>query len=170
MLRCCAQLPSPVQHSLTHVCAQWCLFATPWTVAHPGKDTGVGCHFLPRGEFLTVVTPSPPPRSNPCLLCVLHWQADSSPLRHLGSQQKLIRISESLKYKKTCEPTSSQSIWIHFLNSRLWEMFIHMLLKSSDFVLKPVGSGSLVFSLLVFAGNFNEKDSPWIVVLEKLRR
>lgn len=49
-------------------------------------------------------------------------------------------------------------------------MFIHMLLKSSDFVLKPVGSGSLVFSLLVFAGNFNEKDSPWIVVLEKLRR
>ena len=81
-----------------------------------------------------------------------------------------MNISESLKDRKTCEPTYSQSVWIHFLNSRLWEMFIHMLLKSSDFVLKPVGSGSLFFSLLVFAGNFNEKDSPWIVVLEKLRR
>ena len=37
------------------------LFATPWTVAHqaplswnsPGKDTGVGCHSLLQGIFLT---------------------------------------------------------------------------------------------------------------------
>ena len=36
-------------------------FATPWTVAHqaplywdfPGKNTGVGCHFLLQGIFLT---------------------------------------------------------------------------------------------------------------------
>ena len=37
------------------------LFATPWTVAHqaplsmgfPGKNTGVGCHFLLQGIFPT---------------------------------------------------------------------------------------------------------------------
>ena len=36
------------------------LFATPWTIAHqaplwdfPGKNTGVGCHFLLQGIFQT---------------------------------------------------------------------------------------------------------------------
>ena len=45
------------------------LFVTPWTVAHqaplsmdsPGKDTGVGCHALLQGIFLTQ-------GSTPCLL------------------------------------------------------------------------------------------------------
>ena len=36
-----------------------------------GKNTGVGCH--DHGIFLTQ-------RSNPCLLCLLHWQATSLPL------------------------------------------------------------------------------------------
>ena len=57
------------------------LFVTPWTVVHqsvlpwdfPGKNTGVGCHFLLQGIFLTQ-------GSNPCLLRLLHWQAASSPL------------------------------------------------------------------------------------------
>ena len=35
----------------------------------PSKNTGVGCHFLLQGIF-------PTQRSNPCLLCLLHWQAD----------------------------------------------------------------------------------------------
>ena len=38
----------------------------------PGKNTGVGCHFLTQG-------------SNPCLLYLLHWQANSLPLCHMGS-------------------------------------------------------------------------------------
>ena len=38
----------------------------------PGKNTGVGCHFLPQGIFLTQ-------GSN---LRFLHWQADSFPLSH----------------------------------------------------------------------------------------
>ena len=54
------------------------LVATPWTVAarllcswdFPDKNTGVGCHFLFQGIFLTR-------RSYPCLL---HWQMGSSPL------------------------------------------------------------------------------------------
>ena len=37
----------------------------------PGKNTGVNCHFLLQGIFLTQ-------RSNPCLL---HWQVCSLPLR-----------------------------------------------------------------------------------------
>ena len=34
----------------------------------PGKNTGVGCHFLLQGIFLTQ-------GSYPRLLCLLHWQA-----------------------------------------------------------------------------------------------
>ena len=43
----------------------------PWNF--PGKNTGVGCHFILQGIFLIQ-------GSNPCLLCLLHWQANSSPL------------------------------------------------------------------------------------------
>ena len=53
----------------------------PWDF--PCKNIGVGCHFLLQGIF-------PTQGSNPCLLCLLHWQADSSPLSHLGpSHNKL---------------------------------------------------------------------------------
>ena len=38
----------------------------------PGKDTGMGCHFLLQGIFLTQ-------GSNPCLFHLLHWQVDSLP-------------------------------------------------------------------------------------------
>ena len=41
----------------------------------PGKNTGAGCHFLLQGIFQTQ-------GSIPCLL---HWQAGSLPLHHLGS-------------------------------------------------------------------------------------
>ena len=67
------------------------LFAILWTVAcqdsnppgssvqdSPGKNTGMGCHALLQGIFLTQ-------GSNPCLLCLLYWQAGSLPLMLLGS-------------------------------------------------------------------------------------
>ena len=65
----CAQL-------LSHV---W-LFVTPWTVASQAplsmglssKNTGVGCQTLLQGIFMTQ-------GSNPCLLCLLHWQVGSLP-------------------------------------------------------------------------------------------
>ena len=44
----------------------------------PGKNTTAGCHFLLQGIFTTH-------GSNRCLLQLTHWQADSLPLRHLGS-------------------------------------------------------------------------------------
>ena len=62
---CCAGVLSRFSHVQ--------LFVTLWTVAHqaslsmgfPGKNTGVGCHFLLQGVILTQ-------GSNSCLLCLLH--------------------------------------------------------------------------------------------------
>ena len=59
------------------------LFAASWTVwilcpwNFPGKNTGVGCHFLLQGIF-------PTQGSNQYLLHLLHWQADSLPLAPIG--------------------------------------------------------------------------------------
>ena len=52
----------------------------PWDF--PGKNTGVGCHFLLQGIFQTQ-------GSNPCLL---HWQVNSFPLSHHGSPESAIHI------------------------------------------------------------------------------
>ena len=63
---------------LSHV---W-FFVMPWTVARllwnfPGKNSGVRCHFLLQGIFLTQ-------GSNPYPLCLLHWQVDSLSLAPPG--------------------------------------------------------------------------------------
>ena len=66
--------------------AQSCqTFCDPWATARllcwwdsPGKNTGVGCHFLLKGLFLTQGL-------SQSLLHLLHWQADSLPLTHLGN-------------------------------------------------------------------------------------
>ena len=58
---------------------------TPWIVAlrhlyprdYLGKNTGVCCHALLQGIFMTQ-------GSNPHFLCLLHWQAGSLTLRHQG--------------------------------------------------------------------------------------
>ena len=60
----------------------------PWD--YPSKNTGVGCHFLPRGIF-------PTQGSN---LQLLHWQEDSLLQSQLGSQ------SESCTLGKPLEPVA----------------------------------------------------------------
>ena len=62
-------------------------FSVPWE--SPGKNIGVGCRFLLQGIF-------PTQGSNPCLLCLLHWQEGSLPLTPPG---KPLRPG-SLKYPK----------------------------------------------------------------------
>ena len=58
----------------------------PW--AFPGKNTGVGYHFLLQGIFLTK-------GSNPHLLCLLclNWHMDSLLLNHLGSHIYILQFS-----------------------------------------------------------------------------
>ena len=64
----------------------------PWDF--PGKNTGVGCHFLLHGIC-------PTQGLNPGLLRLLHWQVGSLPLIHPGSPQKpLQRLKRCL-----CSPT-----------------------------------------------------------------
>ena len=67
------------------------LFATPWTVApqaplsmgFPRQDTEVGCHSLLQGVF-------PTQGSTPHLLHLLHRQAGSLALSHLGSPRWVV--------------------------------------------------------------------------------
>ena len=48
----------------------------------PGKNSAVGCHFLLQEIFLTQGLD----------LYFLHWQANSLPVSHLGSQVCLLRV------------------------------------------------------------------------------
>ena len=80
----CAQMLSHTQ-----------LLVTPWTVAHqaplsmgvPSKNTGVGCHFLLQGIFLTH-------GSNLCLLHLLPWQVDSLPVVPPGKPCWRLRLPQ----------------------------------------------------------------------------
>ena len=49
------------------------------SMGFPGKNTGVGCHSLLQGIF-------PTQKLSPCLLCLLHLQANSLPLTPPGKQ------------------------------------------------------------------------------------
>ena len=53
----------------------WDSMDTGWDF--PGRNTGVGCHFLLQGIF-------PTRGSNLLLLDLLHWQVDSLPLAPPG--------------------------------------------------------------------------------------
>ena len=80
----CQRFPPP-WHLILYVCAQWlqpyptlqnrgrqpARILCPWD--SPAKNAGVGCHALLQGIF-------PTQGSNPCLLCLLQWQAGSLPL------------------------------------------------------------------------------------------
>ena len=52
----------------------------------PGKNTGVGCHALLQEIFWTQ-------GSNPRLLCLLHWQANSLPLVPPGKQGTDLKLN-----------------------------------------------------------------------------
>ena len=71
------------------------LFATlsffcPWD--SPGNNIGVGCHSLLQGLFQTQ-------RSNPHLLCLLHWQVGSLPL--VPTRKSSERTKKELRWKSS---------------------------------------------------------------------
>ena len=84
MYLCCAMLSRSVMFDSFRPFGPYSAwFLCPWDFS--GKNTGVGCCFLLQGIFLTL-------GSNPHLLCLLHWQADSLPLSHVrGLVSKIIK-------------------------------------------------------------------------------
>ena len=73
---CVCVICSVVSNSLWPHGLQPTRLLCPWS--SPGKNTGVGCHFLFQGIF-------PTQGWYLRLLCLLHWLADSLLLSHLGS-------------------------------------------------------------------------------------
>ena len=61
---------------------------------------GMGCHFLSRVMF-------PIQGSNPSLLCLLHWQADSLPLLPAGN------LTKAEKVEKKHQPTIWKTLFIY---------------------------------------------------------
>ena len=66
----------------------------------PGKDTGVGCHFLLQGIF-------PTQGSN---LCLLHWHVDYLPLSHSGNPWA--ELSFPQRYVEILTPSTSDCDFI----------------------------------------------------------
>ena len=94
----------------------------------PGKNTGVGCHFILQGIFL-------PQGQSPCFLNVLYWHVDSSPLCHLASSPLTsirasvetsgtwsLSTSHWLKFPQSEEPIGCTSDWKPGLGERRMEM------------------------------------------------
>ena len=84
-------------HRVTGVCAQSCPTLRPHRLPPPRllrswnfpcKNTGASCHFLLQGIF-------PTQGPNQCLLRLLHWQAGSLALHHLGSHCYLLTLKMS---------------------------------------------------------------------------
>ena len=84
----CTTLWDPMDYSL--LC--------PWN--SPGKNTGVGCHFLLQGIF-------PTQGLNPHLL---RWQADSLPLSHQGSYFIWIKVRQHWFLKSLWKPLTNTSL------------------------------------------------------------
>ena len=90
------------------------LFATPWTVAYqaplsmgfPGKSTGVGCHFLLQGIFLTQGSN---PGLLPCRQMLYHLSHQGSPLEWISPFQTDMCFSNWLSGKRVYRMKDLQS-------------------------------------------------------------
>ena len=105
-----AQSLSHIQHFAT--CGlQPARFLCPWNF--PGKNTGIGFHFLLQGIF-------PTQGSNLHLLSLLHWQADSLPLGATGTNiqssnspsGKYPKEIKTLTWKDTCSSMFTAALFI----------------------------------------------------------
>ena len=97
-----ARFPKPARLSLdVLLCSVMTNSLQPMSRSPPGSSVHgifqvrVGCHFLHQGIFLTQGL-------NPCLLCLLLWQAESLPLAPPGELCcKLIQMNHLLSYYET---------------------------------------------------------------------
>ena len=124
----------------------------------PGKNTGVGCHFLLQGIFLIQ-------RSNPHLLCLLHWQADSLPLHYLGFPSLYTLIN-------TCHLYSF--LMIAVLTSMTWYVIVVLICILLWSVMLSIFSHACLHLYVFFGENvypgfcplFNQARFYFVVVIE----
>ena len=123
------------------------LFVIPWTIQPtrllcpwdlPGRNTGVGCHALLQGIFLTQ-------GSNPRLLFFLHWQAASLSLvpprsSFEGYAQSWLTIGDPIEYSPPGEGDGTPlkySCLENPMDGGAWQAAVHGVMKSqtrlSDF-------------------------------------
>ena len=88
-ISCCCCLVTAMSISLPPRGLEPDRLLCPWDF--PGKNTNGSCHFFLWGIFLTQGL-------NPCLLCLLHWQADAVPLHHLRSPITVISVVKVILY------------------------------------------------------------------------
>ena len=81
----------------------------PWD--SPGKNTAVGCQALRQGIF-------PTQGLNPCLLCLLHWQAGSLPLMPPGKPPQHPSSVGKCKSKPQWDITSHPLKWLLSKNKK----------------------------------------------------
>ena len=106
----------------------------PWVF--PGKNTGMGCHFLLQGIFLAQ-------GSN---LHLLHWQADSLPLSHQQSPPYVFSSvqfsSVPQSYPTLCDPMncSTPGLPVHHQLPEFTQTHVHRVvdaLQSSNPLSSP---------------------------------
>ena len=95
----CSCVYSVISDSLQPHGLQPTMMPCPWNFL--GKNTGVGCHFLIQGIFLTQ-------GSNLGLLYLLHWQTNPLPLSHLGSYSILLASPKSFQPDFPTEPLAQE--------------------------------------------------------------
>ena len=93
----------------------------PWD--SPGKNTGLGCHFLLQGIF-------PIQGWNPHLLLLLHWQEGSLPLAPPGSDAEHLFLFLLVIYMP-----SSVKFWVIFAHFLLCFLFLLFIFESSLYIL-----------------------------------
>ena len=100
----CSVISNPLQSHGLSTARLLC----PWAI--PGKNTGVGCHFLLLGIF---------PTQRRCLLHPLHGQADFLPVESPGDASFRYQLWE-------CVPVSPFMLCRHLVvPSVLWSYFIN---------------------------------------------
>ena len=112
----------------------------------PGKNTKVSCHSLLQGIF-------PTQELNPHLLSLLHWQADSLPLSHLGSPHSFWHVTNStfafwifLEFYFFPSYFASQCMKHAGVEGQLYQEFLVDALKSSSpnpYVEAPIPCGCI---------------------------
>ena len=127
------------------------LFATPWIVTRllcpwdfPGKNIGVGCHFLLQGIF-------PSQGSNPGLP---HCWQTLYHLSHQGSSHKITQHSSNRDRTQSCLWQSQNPYSVHAVS--------YLLTLSAEVTAGEKIVGNIESEELCFAGNENPLDDFWV--------